>query len=76
MIAALLFGVIIIALHHLSISVFMPALIYPSGGSMENFGRTTLHAVIVVIETAALLATVHSLNRMHEKMQAQVSAVA
>ena len=54
----------------------MPALIYPSGGSMENFGRTTLHAVIVVIETAALLATVHSLNRMHEKMQAQVSAVA
>lgn len=73
--AALLVGAVFIALHHVSLSILMPALIYPSGGFMENFGRTTFHAIIVVVETAALLATVHNLNRMHEQMQAQTNTL-
>ncbi|MFY0647942.1 methyl-accepting chemotaxis protein [Sulfitobacter geojensis] len=73
--SALLVGAILIALHHLSLAAFMPALIYPSGGLVENFGRTALHAVIVVLETSALLATVHNLNQMHSKMRAQTGTL-
>lgn len=73
--AALLVGAVAIAVHHLSLSFLMPALIYPSGGFAENFGRTALHAFIVVIETGALLLTVHNLNRLHGTMQAQTDTL-
>jgi methyl-accepting chemotaxis protein len=39
------------ALHHLTLNFAFPAAIYPGGA---DFGRVVLHAVIVVLETAAL----------------------
>jgi methyl-accepting chemotaxis protein len=46
------------ALHHLSLNFLVPELIYPGGA---DFSRLLLHAGMVVIETAALVATI--LNR-------------
>lgn len=72
---ALLFGAAIIAVHHLSLSFLMPTLIYPSGEFAANFGRTVLHAVVVVIETGALLITVHQLNRLQQGLQDQTNTL-
>ena len=74
-IAALLAGTVIIAVHHLSLSFIMPSLIYPSGGFAENLGRTVFHAVIVLMETAALVATVHQLNRAERDLHSQKEAL-
>ena len=74
-IAAILVGTIIIALHHLSLSVVMPTLIYPPGEFVENLTRTILHAVIVLMETAALVGTVHQLNSADREMRAQKEAL-
>lgn len=72
---ALLVGATVIAVHHLSLSFLMPALIYPSGGFTTNLGRTVLHAVIVVMETGALLITVHQLNRLQAGMEDQTKSL-
>ena len=70
-ITALLVATVIIALHHLSLSFIMPSLIYPSGGFGANLGRTVFHAVIVLIETSTLVATVHKLNLAESERRAQ-----
>jgi methyl-accepting chemotaxis protein len=74
-IASLLAGTIIIALHHLSLSFIMPSLIFPSGGFGANLARTAFHAVIVLMETAALVTTVHQLNRAGRNVRAQREAL-
>ncbi|SMX25419.1 hypothetical protein BOA8489_03562 [Boseongicola aestuarii] len=74
-IAALFLGTFIIALHHLSLSFIMPSLIYPTGGFLENLARTIFHAVIVLMETFALVATVHQLNRADRDMRHQNEAL-
>lgn len=74
-IPALLVGTAIVALHHLSLSFIMPSLIYPSGGVAANLGRTVFHAVIVLMETGALVATVHQLNRAERDMCAKQEAL-
>jgi len=58
----------VIAIHHASLSVLMPSLIYPSGGVWENIERTSFHAVIVVLETAALVITVLQLKGLEVEM--------
>jgi len=68
-IPALLFAAAIIALHHASLSVLMPSLIYPTGGLWENIERTLLHAGIVVLETVALVITVLQLVRLERATQ-------
>ncbi|SCZ58005.1 methyl-accepting chemotaxis protein [Epibacterium ulvae] len=55
--AALLFATALIAVHHLSFSVLLPQLVYPSGSIVENLQRTTLHAGIIVLEAAVLLVS-------------------
>lgn len=74
-IAALLVATVIVALHHASLSVVMPSLIYPPGVFLENLARTVFHAVILLVETAALVATVHHLNRVEREMRAQTTAL-
>jgi len=74
-VAALLAGTVIIALHHLSLSFVLPSLIYPAGGFGANLGRTAFHAVIVLMEAAALVATVNQLNRKDREMHAQQEAL-
>lgn len=68
-IPALLFAAAIIALHHASLSVLMPSLIYPTGGLWDNIERTLLHAGIVVLETVALVITVLQLVRLERATQ-------
>ncbi len=55
---ALFFTAAIIAVHHLSLTVLLPALVYPDGTLATNLGRTVMHAVIVVMETSVLLANI------------------
>jgi methyl-accepting chemotaxis protein len=57
-IAAILCATATIVVHHLGLSVVMPALIYPSVDLGENVGRTLLHGGVVVAETVALCAAV------------------
>ncbi|NIZ61339.1 methyl-accepting chemotaxis protein [Sedimentitalea sp. CY04] len=52
---ALIFATVLVALHHLSFSVLLPKLVYPSGDVMQNVQRTVFHAAIVLLETGVLL---------------------
>ncbi|MDW3222593.1 MAG: methyl-accepting chemotaxis protein [Paracoccaceae bacterium] len=73
---AILAGTVIIAVHHISFSLVMPSLLYPSGAFTQNIARTTLHAVIVIVETAALVLTVIQLKRMDQQMQEKANDLA
>ena len=55
---ALLFAAILIAVHHLSLGLLMPALIFPTGVESDNLGRILFHAGIVLAETAVLLVNI------------------
>jgi methyl-accepting chemotaxis protein len=68
-IPAILAATAITAVHHLSLSIFMPALVFPAGVLIENLARTGLHAVIILMETAVLTATVLLVNRLEADMQ-------
>ncbi|KUP93886.1 methyl-accepting chemotaxis protein [Tritonibacter horizontis] len=52
---ALLLATVLVALHHVSFSVLLPSLVYPSGGILANIERTVVHALIVVLESSVLL---------------------
>ncbi len=66
----------IIAVHHLAFGTFMPFIVYPQGA--ENvFGRTLLHAVIVVVETGFLaisLIQMRKSNTLIRKNNADLQA--
>ncbi len=52
---ALIFATVLVAVHHLSFSMLLPSLVFPSSGVLENLERTALHATIVVLESGVLL---------------------
>lgn len=54
-IRALVIAVAVTAVHHLVLSLFLPALVYPSADMLEALGRTVLHAAIVIFEAAVLI---------------------
>lgn len=68
-IPAIFIATVITAVHHLSFSILMPALVFPGGTLVENLGRTMLHALIVLMETAVLTATVLYLRRLDAEAQ-------
>ncbi len=75
---ALIFATVLVALHHISFSVLLPKLVYPSGDLMQNVMRTVLHATIVLLETGVLLmsllksaAAAGELARQQETTRAQ-----
>ena len=72
-IPAILVAAGVVAVHHLSLSVILPGLIYPSVDLIENLGRTVVHAVIVVLETAVLIATVFVLKRLDHQSEVAAS---
>jgi methyl-accepting chemotaxis protein len=43
----------VIAVHHLTLNFALPTVVFPAGGA--SFGRVVLHAVIVVVQTGALV---------------------
>lgn len=54
----------LIVLHHLAVSLAVPALIYPSFDFWENVARTLLHGAVVAAESAALIFAVLVRTRM------------
>lgn len=57
----------VIALHHLGLSVAMPALVYPSSDFLSNIQRTAIHGFIVVAEAAVLWSALKNRVRGHEE---------
>ncbi len=69
---ALLVGAGVTAVHHLALTFFWPAMVYPSVDLMENLGRTVLHAIVVIAETGILLTSVMTtLRQMNERNKEQ-----
>ncbi|WP_375690603.1 methyl-accepting chemotaxis protein [Pseudooceanicola sp. LIPI14-2-Ac024] len=65
-----------IALHHLTLTFLMPALVYPSTDLVFNIGRTAFHAVIVVLEAAALTITIRTRMRLNREAEAREARLA
>lgn len=61
--AIILVAAAAIAVHHLSLSLLFPSLVYPSFNIGENLQRTAVHGVIVVIEAAFLWVALRERNR-------------
>ncbi|MFK7744257.1 MAG: methyl-accepting chemotaxis protein [Roseobacter sp.] len=55
----------VIAVHHLSLSVALPSLVYPSSNLADNLQRTAIHAVIVIIEAGVLWTAIRQRNYAH-----------
>ncbi|NBE07578.1 methyl-accepting chemotaxis protein [Paragemmobacter ruber] len=69
-IPALIFGVGVIAVHHLSLGLLLPSLVYPSADLLGNLARTVLHAVIVLGEAAVLLLAILARKRSAAEIEA------
>lgn len=63
-------GAASVALHHLILNFILPDLIYPGG---SDFGRLLVHAGILVAETAALVWISYMIERMFDKISAEVA---
>jgi methyl-accepting chemotaxis protein len=50
-----------VAVHHLSLSFLLPQAVFPGSASL---GRVVVHAVILIVEAGALIATTFSINSM------------
>jgi methyl-accepting chemotaxis protein len=61
----------VVALHHLALNFILPAAVYPGGG---NLARVLLHAVILIIESAALVWMCASITRMFAAVNQNVDA--
>lgn len=64
-----------IAVHHLSLAIAMPALVYPSPDLWANLSRTALHGAIVVAEAAVLWSALRRRVLAHEENIAASAAV-
>ena len=71
----LLISAATIALHHLTLSVLLPSLVYPSTELWPNILRTLFHGAVVVAETAVLVASVIYRQRMEASLSAQLDSV-
>ena len=60
----------VIAVHHLSLGLLLPALVYPSADMLANLGRTVLHAVIVLAEAGVLLLAMMARKRAARDLEA------
>ncbi|GGB45514.1 hypothetical protein GCM10011316_16970 [Roseibium aquae] len=60
----------VVAVHHVVLDLTFPALLFPGG---ENFARVMMHAVIVVVEAAALIWVVGRLEAAFESAAAAIT---
>lgn len=65
----------VIAVHHLSLSIALPALVYPSVDLGTNLKRTVLHGVIVVVEAAVLWMALKNRNKAYQDTLAKNAAI-
>ena len=69
-IPALIFGVGMIAVHHLSLGLLLPSLVYPSADLLGNLARTVMHALIVLAEAGVLLLAMLGRQRSAKEIEA------
>ena len=63
----------VIAVHHLALNFALPYAVFPEGA---DFGRVVLHAVIVVLQTAAMVSVTHQISRSSRRtLEANASAM-
>ena len=60
-----------VAVHHLGLNFLMPTLIYPGG---SDLGRTLVHAVILIVETAMLCCIVYRRSAQNSELAASAAA--
>lgn len=68
-IPAVILAVLITALHHVSLSLVLPALVYPVGDWTDAILRSGLHALIVVFEAGVLIQSIRHSNANTGKIQ-------
>ncbi|MDF0596378.1 methyl-accepting chemotaxis protein [Psychromarinibacter halotolerans] len=73
---AILFAAGTIVLHHVSLSILLPSLVYPSSDILANIERSLFHGAIVLVETAALVIAVRVRLKMDAESQARNAALA
>lgn len=61
---AVLFAAGTVVLHHLSLTLLMPALVYPSVDLLGNIARTLMHGAVVAAQTAALWIAISTRLRL------------
>lgn len=60
-----------IAVHHLGLSIALPALVYPSLDLASNLQRTALHGTVVVVEAAILWVSLKQRNKAYQESLAK-----
>ncbi|MEM1072933.1 MAG: methyl-accepting chemotaxis protein [Pseudomonadota bacterium] len=65
----------VIAIHHLSLSLIMPSLVYPSPDILINLQRTAAHGIIVVAEALVLWFAVRNRNKAYAESLAQNATI-
>ncbi|NEX47945.1 methyl-accepting chemotaxis protein [Pseudotabrizicola algicola] len=75
-IRAVLVATGLIVVHHLSLGLLMPGLIYPSADLLGNIARTLLHGAVVSIESAALIAAIVVRLRLQAQAEERERALA
>lgn len=68
-IPALAVGVAVTAVHHLSLGVLAPTLVYPSVELRENIERTLLHAAIVLFEATFLVLSILATSKARAEVE-------
>jgi hypothetical protein len=75
-VGVLLYGAAIVAVHHLALTLLLPALVYPSTDMLENVMRTALHGGIVILETAILTMSILQRNAATARIEESREQVA
>jgi methyl-accepting chemotaxis protein len=63
-------GAVTVALHHITLNFLLPSLIYPGGSDLL---RLTLHAIILVLESAALVWIAYTVEQMFGAVAAEAT---
>lgn len=66
----------VVVIHHLSFSILLPGLLYPSTELIANIARTLMHGAIVAIEAAALIYAIRVRQKMYASIVADQAALA
>ncbi|WP_323769257.1 methyl-accepting chemotaxis protein [Antarctobacter sp.] len=72
--SVLIFATALVALHHLSLSVLAPMMVYPSADLVTNLTRTAVHAAIVILEFAVLIVNLEFRRASDAEAQRQKEA--
>ena len=65
---------LLVAAHHFTLAIALPALVYPDGAGVEAILRTGMHGALVALETAVLLSVVHVRQQNARDIASQLEA--